>query len=205
MNLVNDLVNRPLAPAPPEAPTDPVSFLRWAEGRKGRYEWVGGRVVMMTGASKNHGVVTLRIGALLLSRLDPEKYQVCVADLGVRTGAGVRFPDIVVDVYAPGTGADLSATAPVLIVEVLSPSSLALDRVEKAAEYMTIESLGAYALVAQDRPQAWIWSRGPGGWPEEPLMVQGLDALLPVPIVGLALPLADVFRGVEPTEGSPLA
>lgn len=107
--------DHPLVSARADAPVDAESFLRWAEGREGRYEWVEGRVVTMTGTSKNHAVVTLRIGAQLLSQLDPARYQVCATDFGVRTSAGVRYPDIVVDLNSAGTGSDLVATAPVFI------------------------------------------------------------------------------------------
>ena len=86
-----NLVDRQLRPARPDAPAHPDSFLRWAEGREGRYELVEGQIVMMTGGSKNHAVITLRIGALLLSRLDQTIYQTCAADLGVRTKAGVAL------------------------------------------------------------------------------------------------------------------
>lgn len=191
-----NLVDRHLTPTRPDAPTDAASFLRWAEGREGRYEWVEGRVVMMTGASKNHAVLTLRIGALLLSRLDPALYQVCAADLGVLTRAGVRYPDIIVDVNAAGTGSHLSATAPVFLAEVLSPSSLRLDRVDKAAEYLAIESVQAYAVFSQDEPQASVWSRGQAGWPEKPEEVKGPEASVTLAALGITLPLAAIYQGI---------
>lgn len=193
-----NLVDRHLAPAWPDAATDAASFLRWAEGREGRYEWVEGRVVMMTGATKNHAIIALRIGAQLLSQLDQTTYQVCAADLGVRTRAGVRYPNIIVDVKAAGTGSHLSATAPVFIAEVLSPSSISVDMVEKAAEYTSIESLRAYAVFSQDRAQVWIWSQGPSGWPAKPKVVEGLESSLSVETLGLVLPLAGIFRDIGP-------
>ena len=194
-----NLVDRHHAPARPDTPTDSDSFLRWAEGREGRYEWVERRVVMMVGSTKNHAIITLRIGALLLSQIDQTSHQVCAAHLGVLTRAGVRYPDIVVDVNAPGTGSHLSATAPLFIAEVLSPSSISIDMVEKAAEYTSIESLRAYAVFSQDRAQVWICSRGPAGWPAEPTMVEGLERSLSVEALGLKLPLAAIFRDIGQT------
>ena len=43
---------------------DKAAFLAWAEGREGRYELVRGRVVMMTGFSRNHGRIVMRIARL---------------------------------------------------------------------------------------------------------------------------------------------
>lgn len=192
-----NLVDRHLTPARVDAPTDSDSFLRWAQDREGRYEWVEGCVVMMPGTSKNHAVITLRIGALLLLQLDQTIYQICAVDLGVRTKAGVRYPDIIVDVNLPGTGSDLSATAPVFVAEVLSPSSMTIDRVDKAAEYMAIDSVAAYAIFSQEEPLAWVWSRGETGWPQTPEEVRGLDGRLAVPRLGLTLHLAPIYQGIE--------
>ncbi len=196
-----NLVDRQLRPARPDAPAHPDSFLRWAEGREGRYELVEGQIVMMTGGSKNHAVITLRIGALLPSQLDQTIYQICAADLGVRTKAGVRYPDIVVDTAEPGSGSSLSASSPVFIAEVLSPSSVAIDMIEKSAEYMAIGSVLAYAVFSQDEPRAWIWSRDDTGWPEKPIMVEGADSLA-IPTLGLMLPLASIYREIGPASAS---
>ena len=51
-------------------------FLRWVEGQPGRYELVGGRVVMMTGGSRNHAKIIIELGALLLNRLDRKRWSV---------------------------------------------------------------------------------------------------------------------------------
>jgi hypothetical protein len=40
-------------PVPHEVLRDANAFLHWAEGKEGRFELVGGKVVMMVGASKN--------------------------------------------------------------------------------------------------------------------------------------------------------
>ena len=40
---------------------DKTAFLAWVQGREERYELVGGRVVMMTGASRTHGILVLKV------------------------------------------------------------------------------------------------------------------------------------------------
>jgi Uma2 family endonuclease len=61
---------------------------------------------------------------------------VLTSDFGMDLGAAtVRYPDVVVDA-AGGAPNDLTATAPVLVAEVLSPSSVKEDLDIKPAEYL---------------------------------------------------------------------
>jgi Uma2 family endonuclease len=138
----------------------------------------------------------IRIGSLLLSQIDQTAFQVCGADLGVKTKAGVRYPDIVVDVLRPSEGKSLAASAPVFIAEILSPSSISIDMIEKAAEYMALDSLKAYAVFSQDEPKAWIWSRTSGAWAEEPDTVDGWDASIEISALSAVLPLRSIFQGI---------
>src|SRR6266540_3064399 len=82
---------------------DKSGFLAWIQGREGRYELVGGRVVMMVGASRGHGLIVRNLVLLLHGQLDPQKWTV-IADFGLDLGPEtLRYPDIVVD----RTGGDM--------------------------------------------------------------------------------------------------
>src|SRR5215472_8040322 len=97
-------------------------FLDWVQGREERYELDRGRVIMMTRGSRGHCQITVNLLTALDARLDPVRFAV-LPNFGIDPGPQtIRFPDIVVDVAGEKPG-DLTATAPVLIVEVLSPSS----------------------------------------------------------------------------------
>jgi Uma2 family endonuclease len=177
---------------PPPAPVEQAAFLRWVQRQEGRYELVKGRVVMMTGVSRNHAKVALRIAALLYASLDRTLFQVSSADFGVQTPAGIRYPDVMVD-PAGRDGSELTTDAPIFIAEVLSPSSIAIDMVEKAAEYRQIESLTAYAVFAQDEPRVWAWIKGENGWPGNPAMIEGPDAALEIPALRASVPLRAIY------------
>ena len=118
------------------------------------------------------------------------------AELGVRTGAGVRYPDILVSQRTSERKA-LAATDPVFIAEILSPSSLAIDMVEKAAEYTAMPSLAAYAVFAQDEARAWIWERRDGRFPDKPDMIAGRDAVMTLEPIGAALRFDDLYAALE--------
>ncbi|TXI69858.1 MAG: Uma2 family endonuclease, partial [Limnohabitans sp.] len=53
---------------------------------------------------------------------------------------------------------------PVLVVEVLSPSTEAYDRGLKFAKYRLLPSLRTYVLVSQDRPLIEWYHRSANGW-----------------------------------------
>ena len=157
----------------PPAHIDKAAFLAWTEGREGRYELVRGRVVMMTGFSRNHGQIVMNVAVLLRTHLDAGEWQV-IADFGLDAGPDtLRYPDIVVD-QAGGGGRDYTATSPVLLIEVLSPSSVAVDLREKPAEYLQLPSLASYLVLSQDEPKAWLWERSGGKFPPKPAESWGL-------------------------------
>jgi hypothetical protein len=89
----------------------------------------------------------------------------------------LRYPDIVVD-RAGGGAKDHTATAPVLLVEVLSPSTAATDLGDKAAEYLQIPSLVAYIVLSQDEPKAWVWARAIGEFAPGPVVIAGTEAII---------------------------
>ena len=170
-------------------------FLRWNEGREGKREFVDGRIVeMMVGVSKAHWKLETRLSRLFGDHLDDLAYDFGTADFGVRTAEGVRYPDFLV-ARASGTGKDLAADAPILLAEILSPSSLALDFGEKAMEYTAIPSLRHYLVISQDEPRLWIWNRGPEGF-GSPEMIAGREAEVPLAAFGFTLALADLYRGI---------
>lgn len=73
---------------------------------------------------------------------------------------------------------------------------MTIDQVDKAAEYMAIGSVAAYAVFSQEEPRAWIWSRGETAWPQTPDEIRGSDASMEVPTLGLMLHLAPIYKGI---------
>jgi Uma2 family endonuclease len=129
---------------------------------------------------------------------------VLTSDFGVDLGAStVRYPDVVVDV-AGGRLKDLTATAPAVIAEVISPSSAKDDLGPKADEYVRLPSLSAYLVLAHDEPKARVWVRGATGFPPEPMVVQGHDGVIEIPALDINLPLAEVYVGGEHSSGGPM-
>jgi Uma2 family endonuclease len=175
---------------------DKVAFLDWVQGREERYELDRGRVIMMTGGSRAHWQATANLFKALDARIDPQRWAV-LPEFGVELqSVSIRFPDIIVD-RAGEAPKDLTATAPVLIAEVLSPSSEQVDLGDKSTEYLQLPSLAINLVFAQDQIKAWVWTRGPAGFPCQPDVLEGEDAVVRIEALGINLPLAEVSARVR--------
>lgn len=67
---------------------------------------------------------------------------------------------------------------------------------EKKDAYLTIPSLAVYLLAEQAEPRVIAYRRGPGGEFGREIFT-GLDATIPLPEIGLSLPLAELYEGVD--------
>jgi Uma2 family endonuclease len=184
----------------PDLPTSKEAYLRFIERQEGgKFEWDGKRgvVVMMVDVTRAHMRVLANVQWLLATTLNRGDYDIAVEAFGLDVDGSTRFPDLMVEARHRREMTGRRAIAPLLLVEVLSPSSLYVDLNEKPVEYLGLKSLQSYVVFAQDSARAWIWTRdGGGAFPERPVEVEGLDKTVSVPGLRIDLPLAEVFRDV---------
>lgn len=184
-----------------DIPTETGAFLRWAADpdrhQPFKYELSEGKVSrMLILVSRAHWLVTANILGELLPKLDRTRFQAGPAEFGVRTGVGVRYPDVLVDRAGAGLE-DLACAAPIFIAEVLSPSTAGLDFTTKLHEYAAIASVQTYLICSQDEPRAWFWSRqGDGSWPTLPAELAGRGGTIPLGGLDIELAMAAIFRGI---------
>jgi Uma2 family endonuclease len=174
---------------------DVEDFLAWLAGQEGRYEFVDGRIVAMAGGSERHNDIQMNLAVAIGSRLRGGPCKVNGPDLLIRTdrpGRRGRFPDISISC---GRENGRYITRPVVVFEVLSEETELLDRSDKRREYQSLPSLAHYVLVAQDMPRVEVYSRRGGQWLFTE--IEGLDALLPLDPPGIALPLAEIYAGLD--------
>jgi Uma2 family endonuclease len=180
----------------PDLRMDKAAFIAWMQANEGRYELAGGLVVMMPGVSRAHGMLVMNVASLLRDQLDRTQWAV-IAEFGLDAGPEtLRYPDIVVD-RAGGGAKDCTATAPVLLVEVLSPSTAATDLGDKAAEYLQLPTLLAYIVLSQDEPKAWVWARATGEFAPGPAVIAGTEAFVRIAALQLELPLEEIYAGIK--------
>ena len=147
-------------------------------------------------SSRAHGLIVSNLLVVLRGQLDPLQWTV-IADFGLDAGPEtLRYPDIVVD-RTGGAAGDYVATAPVLLAEVLSPTTAEIDLGDKAAEYLRLPSLLAYLVFAQTGFKAYVWAREGNGFPPAPTVIMGRDRIIRIAALNLALPLGAVYAGIE--------
>ncbi len=164
----------------------------------GRWEYVNGKVRLMAGGSDDHGAIASNLVRVLGNVLVPQGCRVYGSDVKMHTGDGVNtLPDVSVvcgerRYYLGRTDVVLN---PLLIVEVLSPSTENYDRNEKFGHYRTIETLTDYLLVEQDEAQVMLYTRRTDYW--EMRVIAGLNGSVFLPSVDVTLSLADVYALIE--------
>jgi Uma2 family endonuclease len=159
-------------------------FLEFEAEEAERYEYVDRIVRMMTGGSAAHAVIKNNATNLLNSALRAGSCRAYVDDLKVVTATAVMYPDVLV-VCRPLAPDDDRISDPVVVVEVLSPTTERHDRIAKWRQYQTIPSLRHFVLVAQSERRVEVHSRTKRGWefvavepPEDAVALGALSATL---------------------------
>ena len=120
-----------------------------------RHEYINGELIAMSGASRAHNLITGNIFGEIRTQLRSSGCETYMSDMRVSTPptASYFYPDVVVVCEEPRFEDDIFDTLlnPIILVEVLSPSTEAYDRGEKFAHYRQLASLQEYVLVAQDK------------------------------------------------------
>ena len=126
-----------------------------------RHEFVNGAVYAMSGASDQHNLI---VGGSegLIAGLVGKPCQTFSKDMKVKisNNEDIRYyyPDVFVS-CDPNDRAKHWRERPVLIVEVLSPSTERYDRAEKFEAYKSIPSLLEYGLLSQDQIELELFRR----------------------------------------------
>lgn len=163
-----------------------------------KHEYLGGVVYAMAGARNAHNLIATNTLVALGGRLRGLSCRAFNSDtkIRVRLPNQVRFyyPDAsVICQPNPQTGA--FQDEPALLVEVLSRRTRRIDEGEKKEAYLTIPSLGVYLLIEQEVPAVIAFRRTEQGFVRE--VWQDLGAVLPLPEIGIDLPLAEIYEAVE--------
>ena len=172
-------------------------FLVWAEAQeKGRYELDNGQIVAMSPEQAQH----LRVKRDVLSALTAAIKRAGVPCEAFPDGATVRIdahtafePDASVNCGQRMSNTELIAPNPVIVVEVLSPSTEHRDNAHKLANYFRVPSIQHYLIVDPNARLIVHHKRGVGDALETRIVAKGSIKLDPP---GLEITPQDVFAGL---------
>ena len=159
-------------------------------------EYLNGEVLAMSGASLAHTRITLDIATELNTQLRGKECEVITNNMRVRTGSkGAYFyPDVVAFCGEPQFEDNVFDTLlnPILVIEVLSPSTEAYDKGEKFAHYQELTSLQEYIPVSQDRIRVEQYRLIKTQWVQTEFHRQ--EDVMPLVSIGCELRLQDIYR-----------
>jgi Uma2 family endonuclease len=132
-----------------------------------RHEFLNGEVFAMSGGTIEHAGLIAGVTSALMQAVRDRPCRVFSSDLRIRIRATglTTYPDVsVVCGKAEVDAEDPHAIVnPTVIVEVLSDSTEAYDRGEKAAHYRHLPGLREYVLVSQHRPRIEVHRKNEAG------------------------------------------
>ena len=162
-------------------------------------EFVRGKIVAMAGASYNHTVITMNISGELYLQLKNRECTVHTNDMRVKASAtsSYFYPDVVVVCDKPRFEDDTFDTLlnPIVLIEVLSPSTEDDDRIDKFSHYQQLASLQEYILVLQDEVHVEHYMRHETLW--KPTEFRSIENLLSLTSIACELSLRDIYRRIE--------
>ena len=173
------------------------AFLLWAAAQPERWELIGGEAVAMTGGSLNHSRIARNALVMLQSCLRAGCEAFGSDAAVVLDETRVAFPDVSVScggADGPETGMDVAR--PVVVVEVLSPSTAAYDLGAKAEAYRRLPSLRHLAFLHGDRIAAQHFHRAAAGDEFALTEIARVDGRLALDAVGVEIVMAELYAQV---------
>ena len=173
-------------------------YLAMEEQAVTKREYIDGWIRAMSGAALRHNMVSVNTLIALGNRLKGKICRPFNSDTKVRIDlAGMKrfyYPDVQVVCQSNGQ-LSVFQDRPVLIIEVLSPSTRQYDLDEKMTAYLTIPSLECYIALEQHQPIAIVMRRSSGGFLRE--LVEGIERTIELPFLGCSLPMQELYEGIE--------
>ncbi len=192
------IAERELAPQARKQFYTEEEYLVREDAAEERSEYVHGELQPMSGGTDDHNLISGNVYGELRAILRRRDCRVYGSDMKVYADGAMRYPDVSV-VRGPRIyhGANRTVVCnPLLIAEVLSPSTEKTDWGAKFRNYTAISTLQVYLLISQDTPRVEMYLRGENGhWDYSEII--GLDAMLDVSTLSVSLPLSEIYDLIE--------
>ena len=161
------------------------------------YELIDGEVVLMGNPTETHEQIASNIGAPLKLAMDKRNCRTYQGGMRVQTtrlstGMDKYKPDVLVRCGARGN--ETFITDPVVVVEVLSPSTMDRDRGRKLAFYKCLPTVQNIVLAYSDQMRVEHYFRIPEGW--ECQVLSRAESILDLAAVEFPISLETIYFDV---------
>ena len=182
----------------------PEEYLALERHAEFRSEYRDGLIVAMAGSTWRHNQIVLDFGAALRAALGDGPCRVALTDLRVKIADGRRYvyPDVVgvCGERRFEDGVLDTLLNPVMVAEVLSPTTELYDRGDKFASYRTIETLREYVLIASEQVRVERYTRHGDIW--QLSVFEDSAATLSLESLGCEVSLREMYRALDDEPGS---
>lgn len=172
-----------------------------------RHEFIDGVVVPMAGGCDEHNAIASRFGGLCMARLSGRcRHYTADQRFWIPATARGRYCDGSIICGPPEHPAhdEQATTNPIVVIEVLSPSSEGDDEGDKRRDFQTLGSLEAYVVAAQDDRCVKVYRRDERSqWRTSPDVYRDGQSF-ELPVLAGAISVVEVYDGVVDATGKSL-
>ncbi len=160
-----------------------------------RFEYIDGEIMMMSGGSRNHGLIAMNTGGFLSQTLHDSPCRVFGSDVRVKLSASrYVYPDLTISCAQQPDDDKQSISEPTLVMEILSPSTVAYDRGMKLFNYRKCPSITTILLVEQDMPLIEVYRRqSPNTWT---ITTYGLDDQIVLDAFDVTIAASEIYHTI---------
>jgi Uma2 family endonuclease len=162
-----------------------------------RYEYLDGDVRMLAGGSPDHSIIIANLTAAIKGPLKGSQCRVYNSDVQLKLSEKrYVFPDITISCDERDRNQKETIRYPLVVVEVLSPTTEATDRGKKAAYYRACPTIQEYVMVDSEEVFVEVHRREEGRWtintfePGDSITLESLS---------IQFPIADAYEGTSLT------
>jgi Uma2 family endonuclease len=163
-----------------------------------RYEYLNGDVRMLAGGSPDHSIIIANLTAAIKGPLKGNPCRVYNSDVQLKLSERrYVFPDITISCDERDRNQKETIHFPLVVVEVLSPTTEAIDRGKKAAYYRACPTIQEYVMVDSEEVFVEVHRREEGRWtinifePGDTITLESLS---------IQFPIEDAYEGTSLTE-----
>jgi Uma2 family endonuclease len=160
-----------------------------------RHEFINGQLFEMPGELDLNNLIAGKLYVLLAYLLEDKGYFAFINDVkvGIPNEDKYYYPDVFVTNEPRTEENKYIKTAPVLIAEVVSPSSRLYDTVDKYLDYTKIPALEYYLVVEPEIVYVMLYRRNTEGQWQADIFTHK-DQSIDLPKLGIKIPVSDIYK-----------
>jgi len=170
-------------------------FLAFDDGTDTSYQLFEGRIVAMNPPLRGHGTLVARLARIVGNQLSPPCEVAAEAGIIPANRRQSWYQADLIVTCTPGNHKDPFIAEPVLVVEVLSPTTSATDFNRKLPDYQQIPSMRDILLVSSMERLVRHWRRDADGWVEQANRGSATLRLSGLPV---AIAMTDLYDRILP-------